>query len=70
MLRGEHEVGRVIARPFVGSSGNYTRTANRQDYAVPPPQGMLLDQLADRGVTVHGIGKISRRLPRPGHRAS
>src|SRR5439155_12336489 len=43
ILRGEHEVGRVIARPFTGSSGNFTRTPNRKDYAVPPPPGMLLD---------------------------
>jgi len=58
LLRGEHEVGRVIARPFTGSSGRYSRTANRKDYAVPPPQGMLLDQLADRNIVVHAIGKI------------
>jgi phosphopentomutase len=59
MLRGPNEVGRVIARPFIGRPGIFTRTANRHDYAVPPPQGMLLDQLAGRGVDVHGIGKIS-----------
>jgi phosphopentomutase len=59
MLRGPNEVGRVIARPFLGAPGKFTRTPNRHDYAVPPPQGMLLDQLAGRGVDVHGIGKIS-----------
>jgi phosphopentomutase len=59
ILRGPSEVGRVIARPFVGEPGHFTRTANRHDYAVPPPQGMLLDQLAGRGVDVRGIGKIS-----------
>ena len=59
MLRGPNEVGRVIARPFTGAPGHFTRTANRHDYAVPPPQGMLLDQLAGRRVDVHGIGKIS-----------
>ncbi|HEX5430676.1 MAG TPA: phosphopentomutase, partial [Bryobacteraceae bacterium] len=59
MLRGEHEVGRVIARPFLGDPGRFTRTANRHDYAIPPPKGMLLDQLAGRGVEVFGIGKIS-----------
>ena len=53
------EVGRVIARPFIGASGHYTRTANRHDYAVPPPKGMLLDKLAERNVKVHAIGKIS-----------
>jgi phosphopentomutase len=58
ILRGPHEVGRVIARPFVGSPGKFTRTANRHDYAVPPPKGMLLDQLENRGVPVHSIGKI------------
>jgi phosphopentomutase len=59
ILRGPHEVGRVIARPFVGSPGSFTRTPNRHDYAVPPPKGMLLDRLEDRGVPVHGVGKIS-----------
>jgi phosphopentomutase len=59
ILRGPHEVGRVIARPFVGTPGNFTRTPNRHDYAVPPPVGMLLDQLENRNVTVHAIGKIS-----------
>ena len=46
ILRGPLEVGRVIARPFIGQPGAFTRTPNRKDYAVPPPQGMLLDQLA------------------------
>src|SRR5437016_2416014 len=41
ILRGKHELGRVIARPFTGSPGSFTRTANRKDYAVPPPKGML-----------------------------
>jgi phosphopentomutase len=58
ILRGPHEVGRVIARPFIGSPGSFTRTANRHDYAVPPPKGMLLDQLESRGVPVHSVGKI------------
>ena len=59
ILRGPHEVGRVIARPFIGTTGNFTRTPNRHDYAVPPPRGMLLDQLEERHVPVHSIGKIS-----------
>jgi phosphopentomutase len=59
ILRGPHEVGRVIARPFIGEPGHFTRTANRHDYAVPPPPGMLLDRLEERGVAVHGVGKIS-----------
>lgn len=58
ILRGPHEVGRVIARPFTGVAGKFTRTANRHDYAVPPPDGMLLDRLAERGVAVHSVGKI------------
>lgn len=58
LLRGEHEVGRVIARPFLGAPGAFVRTANRRDYAVPPPQGTLLDRLTERGVTVAGVGKI------------
>lgn len=59
LLRGEHEVGRVIARPFTGAPGAFVRTANRHDYAVPPPAGMLLDRLAERGVPVAGVGKIA-----------
>jgi phosphopentomutase len=58
ILRGPHEVGRVIARPFVGSAGSFTRTANRKDYAVPPPKGMLLDRLAERDIEVYSVGKI------------
>jgi phosphopentomutase len=58
ILRGPHEVGRVIARPFIGSPGSFTRTANRHDYAVPPPRGMLLDRLGERNVPVHSVGKI------------
>jgi phosphopentomutase len=58
ILRGKHEVGRVIARPFIGSAGAFTRTTNRHDYAVPPPKGMLLDRLAERNIEVFGIGKI------------
>jgi phosphopentomutase len=58
ILRGPHELGRVIARPFTGSPGAFTRTANRKDYAVPPPKGMLLDLLDERDVPVFGVGKI------------
>ena len=58
ILRGPHEVGRVIARPFVGAPGAFRRTTNRHDYAVPPPAGMLLDRLAERGVIVASVGKI------------
>ena len=58
ILRGKHELGRVIARPFTGSPGSFTRTANRKDYAVPPPKGMLLDRLEERHVEVYSVGKI------------
>lgn len=57
MLQGEHGVGRVIARPFVGEYPNYTRTANRHDYSLAPSLTML-DQLADSGLDVLGVGKI------------
>jgi phosphopentomutase len=57
MLVPPHEVNRVIARPFVGRPGAYTRTPNRRDYAVPPPPTML-DRLAGEGIPVHAVGKI------------
>jgi phosphopentomutase len=58
ILRGPHEVGRVIARPFEGEPGAFRRTTNRHDYSVPPPRGMLLDQLEERKIEVFAIGKI------------
>lgn len=58
ILRGPHEVGRVIARPFLGEPGNFKRTENRKDFAVPPPRGMLLDQLDRQNVFVYSVGKI------------
>ncbi|MEN6534386.1 MAG: phosphopentomutase [Bryobacteraceae bacterium] len=58
ILHGPHEVGRVIARPFLGPPGAFVRTTNRRDYAVPPPKGMLLDLLEARGVPVYSVGKI------------
>ena len=58
ILRGPYEVGRVIARPFVGVPGDFQRTANRKDYAVPPPKGMLLDKLSEAHVPVYSVGKI------------
>jgi phosphopentomutase len=59
MLRGEHEVGRVIARPFLGSPGSFYRTENRHDYAVPPPRENLLPLLSQNGLDVVSIGKIA-----------
>jgi len=57
---GEHAVGRVIARPFVGpdSSGAFTRTHRRRDFALKPFEPTVLDRLAERGISSHGIGKI------------
>jgi phosphopentomutase len=58
ILQGEHRVGRVIARPFVGSPGAFRRTERRHDYAVEPPRPMLLDLLCEAGLAVIGVGKI------------
>ena len=56
---GEHEVARVIARPFIGSpETGFIRTAERRDYAVKPPQKTVLDLLKEKGLNVVGIGKI------------
>jgi phosphopentomutase len=59
MLRGEDEVGRVIARPFLGEPGSFYRTENRHDYAVPPPRENLLPLLSENGLDVVSIGKIA-----------
>ena len=59
ILDGEHKVGRVIARPFLGEPGAFYRTENRHDYAVPPPRENLLPALADEGFDVVCIGKIA-----------
>lgn len=58
MLVGDNLVGRVIARPFVGKDGVYTRTENRRDYALEPMGKTILDGLCERGMDVVGIGKI------------
>ena len=58
ILTGEHEVARVIARPFTGSAGNFTRTANRKDFAILPPKPTLLDHLAANRFDVISVGKI------------
>jgi phosphopentomutase len=52
------KVGRVIARPFIGTCGNFTRTANRRDYAIAPPAETLLDWVHDAGRATHAVGKI------------
>lgn len=58
MLVGDNLVGRVIARPFIGTSGKYTRTGNRRDYAVPPEKDTILDALIAQNLETVGIGKI------------
>ena len=58
LLRGKHGVGRVIARPFVGTSGNYTRTANRHDFSLEPPRQTLLDAIKAAGLDSIAVGKI------------
>ena len=52
-------VGRVIARPFVGTSGNYTRTTNRKDFSLNPPSDTILDHLYKEGITTVAIGKVN-----------
>ncbi len=64
---GPNEVGRVIARPFEGEPGHFARTANRHDYAVPPPPGMLLDQVAAKDMPVYAVGKIADVFLEPRH---
>ena len=58
ILVGEHGVGRVIARPFVGEPGNFTRTSNRHDFSMEPPAATMLDQLKASGRDVIAVGKI------------
>jgi phosphopentomutase len=58
MLVAPNDVSRVIARPFVGSAGSYTRTRNRRDYSIQPPSETLLDALEAAGIPRSGVGKI------------
>lgn len=58
ILQGRHGVGRVIARPFVGENGNYTRTPRRHDFSLEPPAVTMLDQLKSAGKDVISVGKI------------
>ncbi len=58
ILKGEHSVGRVIARPFIGSYPDFKRTANRHDYSLLPSRTML-DQMKEAGLDVIGVGKIN-----------
>ena len=58
LLVGEHAVGRVIARPFVGTYPNFTRTVNRHDYSLAPPKETILDCLKKNDLATIGVGKI------------
>ena len=58
LLQGEHGVGRVIARPYVGVPGDFRRTSNRHDYSLEPPGTTLLDALQKAGKASIGVGKI------------
>jgi phosphopentomutase len=58
ILVAPHDVSRVIARPFVGTAGHYTRTKNRRDYSIQPPSETLLDALEAAGIPRAGVGKV------------
>lgn len=58
ILTGKYGVARVIARPFTGTSGNYTRTKNRKDFSLPPTAKTILDYAKEKGMTVAAVGKI------------
>jgi phosphopentomutase len=58
MLVPPHDVSRVIARPFIGDDGHFTRTANRRDFSIAPPSETLLDALATAGIPRRGVGKV------------
>jgi phosphopentomutase len=58
LLTGDHEVARVIARPFDGEPGAFVRSPERRDFSVPPPGPTVLDRLSEAGVSVYGVGKI------------
>jgi phosphopentomutase len=58
VMQGEHAVGRVIARPFTGAPGHFTRTGGRRDFSLEPPRPSYLVALQAAGVPVHGVGKI------------
>src|ERR671934_754479 len=59
ILTGKHAVGRVIARPFIGTPGNYERTANRKDFSLEPRRPNYLTLVREAGKEVHGVGKIA-----------
>ena len=58
LLQGKYGVGRVIARPFLGTAPNFRRTENRRDFSLPPPKDTMLNKLSGAGLDVIGVGKI------------
>ena len=66
LLTGEHAVSRVIARPFVGEPGSFTRTSNRKDFSLEPPGASYLTTIQDAGYPVVGVGKIGDIFARKG----
>ena len=66
MLQGELGVGRVIARPFIGEPGNFTRTGNRRDFSLPPCGRTLADAVKEAGMESIGVGKIEDILAHQG----
>ncbi|MBF6590168.1 MAG: phosphopentomutase [Ktedonobacterales bacterium] len=66
LLTGEHAVGRVIARPFIGEPGHFTRTPRRRDFSLEPPAPTLLDALTAAAYDVIGVGKIEDLFARRG----
>jgi phosphopentomutase len=58
IMRGEHAVGRVIARPFAGEPGRFARTAGRRDFSLEPPARSYLQEVQDAGMAVHAVGKV------------
>ena len=58
LLTGEHAVGRVIARPFLGTEGNYKRSENRHDFSLTPPTKTAMDAIGESGLDVISVGKI------------
>ena len=60
MLQGDHGVGRVIARPFVGTNAaNFKRTSNRHDFSITPPRATMLDEISAAGLDMIAVGKIN-----------
>ena len=70
ILTGPYAVARVIARPFTGTSGNYTRTKNRRDFSLEPTGETILDVISTKGEDVIAIGKNRGHFPAQRHNFS